>query len=127
MAFATIEDIQGAVDLVIFPKVWDKYSPLVQMETVILVEGKADTESSDPKILVDIIKPLRESDIPADTDPGSSSPEGDSTPGEPWQGEFENNRYIQQEDGYEEPPPTAEEADWHYAPPAWQSNPEPNH
>lgn len=64
MAFATIEDIQGSIELVIFPKTWERFGRLVQMEKVILVEGKVDAESGDPKVLVDTIKALNEADIP---------------------------------------------------------------
>jgi DNA polymerase-3 subunit alpha len=134
MAFATIEDIQGAIELVIFPKVWEKMGALVQMETVILVEGKADTEKADPKVLVDTIKPLRESDIkPANPPDVPTTPTGGSSSGsdpfsddpldeeppakEPWQGDIDTTLYLQQENGYEEPPIPEEEADWHSAPP----------
>lgn len=134
MAFATIEDIQGAVELVIFPKVWEKMGALVQMETVILVVGKADTEKADPKVLVDTIKPLRESDIKPENPPDSPTPPtgGSSSGGapfsddamdeeppskEPWQGDIDTTLYLQQENGYEEPPIPPEEADWHLAPP----------
>jgi DNA polymerase-3 subunit alpha len=122
MAFATIEDIQGAVELVIFPKVWEKNGALVQMETVILAEGKVDAEKGDPKILVDVIKPVRESDIqPVEvltaSDPTVESPEIDPQTVGTWQGDIETNFYVEQENGYEEPPPSPEEMDWHLAPP----------
>jgi DNA polymerase-3 subunit alpha len=58
MAFATIEDLQGPIELVIFPKVWDKYAGLVQLESVIQAEGKVDAASGDPKVLVDMIKSI---------------------------------------------------------------------
>jgi DNA polymerase-3 subunit alpha len=53
MGFVTLEDIQGQVDLVIFPKVWEKYNLLVGPDKVLLAEGSADTEGGDPKVLVD--------------------------------------------------------------------------
>lgn len=131
MAFATIEDIQGLIELVIFPRAWEKMGALVQVDSVILVEGKVDLEKADPKVLVDTIKPLRESDIkPAEAgDPGSGGndllldpPEegelqsGGQSISEPWQGDIDTSFYAQQEDTYEEPPPTAEEAEWRYTP-----------
>lgn len=63
MAFATVEDLQGPIELVIFPKVWDKFSMLVQMETVIIADGKVDSASGDPKILVDTIRAIRLEDV----------------------------------------------------------------
>ncbi len=38
MAFATIEDLQGAIELVIFPRTWSKCAELIQMDKIILVE-----------------------------------------------------------------------------------------
>ncbi len=43
MAFATLEDLQGSVELVIFPKVWEKQGSLVHMDAVLFAEGKVDS------------------------------------------------------------------------------------
>jgi hypothetical protein len=53
MAFATIEDIQGIIDLVIFPRTWAKYAEIIRFDEIIYVQGKADTNGSDTKVLVD--------------------------------------------------------------------------
>ncbi len=53
MGFVTLEDIQGSIELVVFPKVWDQYHTLVQMDAVLIAEGKVDAEGGDPKVLVD--------------------------------------------------------------------------
>jgi DNA polymerase-3 subunit alpha len=53
MAFATIEDLQGAIELVIFPRTWTKCSELIQMDKIILVEGRVDSQGAEPKVLVD--------------------------------------------------------------------------
>jgi DNA polymerase-3 subunit alpha len=53
MAFATIEDLQGAIELVIFPRTWSKCSELIQMDKIVLVEGRVDGEGAEPKVLVD--------------------------------------------------------------------------
>jgi DNA polymerase-3 subunit alpha len=55
MAFATIEDFQGAIDLVIFPRTYAKYSKLVEWDNIILVDGKVDSRGAEPKVLVDHI------------------------------------------------------------------------
>jgi DNA polymerase-3 subunit alpha len=52
MAFVTIEDIQGSIDLVIFPSVWKKFAELVQFDEIIKVTGKVDTQRGEPKVLV---------------------------------------------------------------------------
>ncbi len=52
MAFATIEDVQGPIELVVFPRAWDKFAALLEPEKVILVEGTVDAQGADPKVLV---------------------------------------------------------------------------
>ena len=42
MGFVTIEDMQGTVELVIFPKTWDKTRALCEQGKVIVVDGKVD-------------------------------------------------------------------------------------
>jgi DNA polymerase-3 subunit alpha len=56
MAFATLEDIQGNIELVIFPRTWDKVQALVQFDHIILVDGKVDNpEGTEAKVLVDAV------------------------------------------------------------------------
>jgi DNA polymerase-3 subunit alpha len=55
MAFVTLEDLQGTVDLVIFPRTWEKVAHLVEMDRIVIVDGKVDSQDSDPKVLVDNI------------------------------------------------------------------------
>jgi DNA polymerase III subunit alpha len=52
----TIEDLQGTIELVIFPKTWDKTRALCEQGKVLVVDGKVDSSSQPPKILVDEIK-----------------------------------------------------------------------
>ena len=56
MAFATIEDIQGTLDLVIFPRTWAQFNGLIKVDNLILVQGKVDADGSDPKVLADHIE-----------------------------------------------------------------------
>ena len=56
MGFVTLEDIQGNIELVLFPRTWTQCQPLLEMGKIVLVEGKVDAQSSPPKILVDSIK-----------------------------------------------------------------------
>jgi DNA polymerase-3 subunit alpha len=55
MGFVTIEDLQGNIELVIFPRTWDRYVDLIDFDNIILVEGKVDAQRGDPKVLVDKI------------------------------------------------------------------------
>jgi DNA polymerase-3 subunit alpha len=56
MGFVTLEDIQGNIELVLFPKTWQKTHEQLKVGQIIIVEGKVDTGSTPPKILVDEIK-----------------------------------------------------------------------
>jgi DNA polymerase-3 subunit alpha len=56
MAFATLEDIQGEVELVIFPRAWKQISNQMEIDKLVIAEGRIDPESSEPKLLVDTIK-----------------------------------------------------------------------
>ena len=55
MGFVTIEDIQGNIELVLFPRTWEKHREQLSIGQIIIVEGKADTSSTPPKVLVDSI------------------------------------------------------------------------
>ena len=54
MGFVTIEDIQGNIELVLFPRTWEKNREQLSIGQIIIVEGKADTSSTPPKVLVDL-------------------------------------------------------------------------
>jgi DNA polymerase-3 subunit alpha len=56
MGFVTLEDIQGVIDLVLFPRTWKQYADMLVVGQIIIVEGKVDANSSPPKILVDSIQ-----------------------------------------------------------------------
>jgi DNA polymerase-3 subunit alpha len=56
MGFVSAEDIQGTLELVLFPRTWDKYREQMTIGQVIIVEGKVDQSNPPTKILVDIIK-----------------------------------------------------------------------
>ncbi len=56
MGFATIEDIQGNIELVLFPRTWEKNREELIIGKIIIVEGKVDTSNTPPKVLVDAIR-----------------------------------------------------------------------
>jgi len=56
MGFVTLEDIQGNIELVLFPKTWQKTREQLTVGQIIIVEGKVDTGSTPPKILVDEVR-----------------------------------------------------------------------
>jgi DNA polymerase-3 subunit alpha len=85
MAFAKIEDIQGTIDLVIFPNIWKRVSKLIEYDRIVLVEGRVDAESAEAKILVDkvttdfnLTSPLPSVQLPTNRSASPVNP----TPGE---------------------------------------------
>ncbi|MCQ3936787.1 MAG: DNA polymerase III subunit alpha [Chloroflexi bacterium] len=56
MGFVQIEDIQGTVELVLFPRTWEQSKDKMIVGQIIIVEGKVDQGSTPPKILVDTVR-----------------------------------------------------------------------
>jgi len=56
MGFVTLEDIQGNIELVLFPRTWQQTREQLTVGQIVIIEGKVDTNSSPPKILVDAIR-----------------------------------------------------------------------
>ena len=56
MGFVTLDDMQGIIELVIFPRPWQQYRDLCEEGQIVIVDGKADTNSTPPKVLVDKIR-----------------------------------------------------------------------
>lgn len=55
MGFVTIEDLQGTIELVVFPRTWAEYGETIDYDRIILVDGKVDAQGAEPKVLVDRI------------------------------------------------------------------------
>ena len=55
MAFATLEDLTGSVELVVFPKIYQSYMDQLKGEEPIFVVGKADIGEEQAKIIVNEI------------------------------------------------------------------------
>ena len=56
MGFVTLDDMHGVIELVVFPRTWQQYRELCEEGNIVIIEGKADTNSTPPKILVDRIR-----------------------------------------------------------------------
>ena len=56
MGFVTIEDIQGSIELVLFPRAWEKTRTQLATDQIVVVDGKVDTSNTPPKILVDAVR-----------------------------------------------------------------------
>jgi DNA polymerase-3 subunit alpha len=53
MAFAQVEDLQGTVELVIFPRIWEETRDLWEPERILVVRGKVSLRGREPSIIVD--------------------------------------------------------------------------
>ena len=56
MGFATLEDIQGSIELVLFPRTWEKTREQLAIGQIVIIDGKLDTSNTPPKVLVDSIR-----------------------------------------------------------------------
>ena len=70
MGFVTIEDLQGSVDMLLFPRVWEQYGSRIAVDQVVAVEGRVDLESGDPKVLVDTLSEVILDDLAMEPDGG---------------------------------------------------------
>ncbi|MFH2102304.1 MAG: DNA polymerase III subunit alpha [Chloroflexota bacterium] len=78
MAWVNLEDLQGIIELVIFPRTWEKFQFVLEIGGVILAEGKVDARGVTSKILVDNIRteikitgPLKPVERPPDRKPAA--------------------------------------------------------
>jgi DNA polymerase-3 subunit alpha len=53
MAFAQIEDLQGSIEVVIFPRVWEESQALWEPERILVVRGKVSLRGREPSVIVD--------------------------------------------------------------------------
>lgn len=60
MAFVTIEDLFGSMEVIIFPKILEKYLGLITEENIVLVKGRISIKEEEaPKIICEEVKPLK--------------------------------------------------------------------
>jgi DNA polymerase-3 subunit alpha len=55
MGFIILEDLQGTIECVIFPKVWAKVSEMIGYDKIVLVYGRVSNDGSEAKVIVDRI------------------------------------------------------------------------
>lgn len=62
MAFITLEDTLGTIEVVVFPKVYEQYRDMLEPDSKIFVYGRASISEDEGKILLDKVVPF--SDVP---------------------------------------------------------------
>lgn len=55
MGFATAEDLQGTLDLVIFPSAWAEVKEWLEVDQIVVIKGKVDAQGGKAKVLVDAL------------------------------------------------------------------------
>lgn len=60
MAFVTIEDLTGPVEIIVFASVFERYAGHLQPDAIVAVSGRINykDEGQDPKVLADSVEPL---------------------------------------------------------------------
>jgi DNA polymerase-3 subunit alpha len=53
MAVLTIEDLHGTIEVVVFPRVYDRTPELWREDAILVLEGKVDTRSERPQLVLD--------------------------------------------------------------------------
>lgn len=51
MAIATIEDMHGKIDVMVWPKVYAEYSSLVKQDAIVFIKGRIEWEEDQPKLI----------------------------------------------------------------------------
>ena len=61
MGFVTLEDLTGQIECLVFPKVYERYQPMLQEDALVVLRGKLSTrEEEEPKLLVDTVLRLED-------------------------------------------------------------------
>jgi DNA polymerase-3 subunit alpha len=65
MAFLTLEDLTGSVEVVVFPRVYEQQGFALKRDTVLLMRGKVDIQEQTAKLLCEEVLPLPPTPEPA--------------------------------------------------------------
>jgi DNA polymerase-3 subunit alpha len=124
MAWVTLEDLTGVIELVLFPRIWEKFQFALEVGGVIVAEGKVDARSNPSKVLVDNIRTeirlTEPAQMPLQPQPGQRPvPTGRKAEVSP--------RATEPSNSFREVTPEAGEMDWESmpappeAPPDWET------
>ena len=63
MAFIQLEDLRGATEALVFPRVYEKHQTLLEPETLVVLRGRLSVrEEESPKLIPEEVRPLRHGD-----------------------------------------------------------------
>ena len=55
MAFLSLEDVQGTIEVIVFQRLWESLAGKLNLNEIVLVKGRVDAARGDPKLLADEI------------------------------------------------------------------------
>ena len=58
MAYCTLEDLTGTLEVLVFPKVLEAYAQLVEVDKVVLIRGRINTQEETIKFFAEEISEL---------------------------------------------------------------------
>jgi DNA polymerase-3 subunit alpha len=81
MVFAHLEDIQGSIEVVVFPRIYSSTRDLWKEDKILIVRGRVDAERGEPKILCEsaqdylvVARPLEQDRPPSYEPPAREAP-----------------------------------------------------
>lgn len=78
MAFITLEDMYGSMEIIVFPTVLNKYGALLTEENAVFIDGRISMkEEEQPKIICETVRPIKKKEIYANRRENSTG-EGDT-------------------------------------------------
>jgi DNA polymerase-3 subunit alpha len=60
MVYFVLEDLEGTVDVIVFPKTYEEYKEAIKEENIVIVEGRLDAAEFNIKILAEGIIPIND-------------------------------------------------------------------
>ncbi len=91
MAFISLEDLRGFVDLVVFPDVWRQVHEWLEVDAFVAVTGRVDTKRGDTNVLVSrienelkLVQPSEDVVLPNEKN-GISATNADRPPADIWE------------------------------------------
>ncbi len=61
MAFLTLEDMTGSIEVIVFPKILEQYRGVIKADAVVYINGRADSGDDDSvKLIASVIQPVDE-------------------------------------------------------------------
>lgn len=63
MAFLTVEDLAGSVEVIVFPKTYEQYAPILKEDAKVFIRGRVSLEEDrDGKVICESMEPLVKSE-----------------------------------------------------------------